>query len=65
MLLWDQTAALFLVNPGEFTLYYPPADPKEGGKHYEPTLVNGSHEQTVEKLRRMWTDYTNRAVQIQ
>jgi len=65
MLLWDQTAALFLVNPGEFTLYYPPADPKEGGKHHEPTLVNDSHEQTVQKLRRMWTEYTNRAVQIQ
>lgn len=64
-LLWDQTAALFLVNPGEFTLYYPPGDPKEGGRHYEPTLVNGSDAQTAQKLRQMWTDYTNRAVHIQ
>lgn len=65
MLLWDQTAALFLVNPGEFTLYYPPGDRARGGRHYEPTLVNGSHEQTVQKLRQMWTESANRAVHIQ
>ena len=64
MLLWDQTAALFMVNPTDFSLYYPPADPSLGGKHYEPTLVNGSHEQTVVKLRKNWTKYTNRAVAI-
>jgi Inosine-uridine preferring nucleoside hydrolase len=64
MLLWDQTAALFMVNPKDFSLYYPPADPSLGGKHYEPILVNGSHEQTVLKLRKNWTKYTNRAVAI-
>lgn len=34
MLLWDQTAALFLVEPRAFSLYYPPSDPGIGGKHY-------------------------------
>jgi len=47
MLLWDQAAAMFLVNPELFSLYFPPASPQIGGKHYEPTLVNGSHQQTV------------------
>lgn len=61
-LLWDQTAALFLVRPEYFSLYYPQDDPDMGGKHYEPTLVNGSHEQTVDRLRKLWTRYTNKAV---
>lgn len=64
MLLWDQTAALFLVEPRAFSLYYPPSDPGIGGKHYEPTLVNNSYEQTVIRLRQRWTYYTNRAVTI-
>ena len=59
MLLWDQTAALFLVHPQAFSLYYPPDDPTIGGKHYEATLVNGSHAQTVARLRALWVKYTN------
>ena len=64
MLLWDQTAAMFLLQPGAFSLYYPPEDPSIGGKHYEPTLVNGSDAQTIKKLRTMWTRFTNKAVRI-
>ncbi len=62
MLLWDQTAALFLNYPDKFSLYYPPKDPAQGGKHYEPTLVNGSHAETAQLLRRLWTEDTNKSV---
>ena len=62
MLLWDQTAAIFLINPGIFSLYYPPNDPSIGGKHYEPTLVNNSHADTVVRLRSLWTEYTNSSI---
>lgn len=64
MLLWDQTAAIFMVNPDLFSLYFPPDSPQLGGKHYEPTLINGSHSQTIEQLRKYWTNYTNNSVQI-
>jgi hypothetical protein len=57
MLLWDQTAAIFLINPDIFSLYKP--DLPGGGKHYEPTLVNNSHVETVARLRALWTEYTN------
>jgi inosine-uridine nucleoside N-ribohydrolase len=62
MLLWDQTAAIFLINPDIFSLYYPPNNPSIGGKHYEPTLVNNSHQETVIRLRSLWTQYTNSSV---
>ncbi|MFM8526281.1 MAG: nucleoside hydrolase [Cyanobacteriota bacterium] len=65
MLLWDQSAALFLVKPELFSLYYPEESPRKGGKHYEPTLVNGSHAQTVQALRRSWTKFTNQSLKIQ
>lgn len=58
-LLWDQTAALFLLHPEYFAKYYPPKDPSQGGKHYEPILVNGSHADTAEFLRQLWTKDTN------
>jgi len=61
MLLWDQTAALFLLRPDAFSLYFPPNNPALGGKHWEPTLVNNSHSQTAQYLRRLWTEYTNNA----
>jgi inosine-uridine nucleoside N-ribohydrolase len=62
MLLWDQTAAIFLINPGIFSLYYPPNDPSIGGKHYEPTVVNNSYAETATRLRALWTQYTNSSV---
>lgn len=65
MLLWDQTAALFLLDPSLFSLYANPANPSAGAKHYEPTLVNGSHEQTVQRLRSLWTRYANRSLTFQ
>lgn len=48
-LLWDQSAALFLVHPEAFK--------KVGGSggHYEPSV-------TAEELRRLWTQATNKAV---
>jgi len=61
MLLWDQTAAMFLLHPERFALYYPPTDPGAGGKHYEPIVIDGSHEKTVKMLREMWTETTNRS----
>lgn len=48
-LLWDQTAALFLVYPEAFTKIGGP------GGHYEPTV-------TAEEFRTLWTEATNRAV---
>ena len=62
MLLWDQTAAIFLINPGIFSLYYPPNNPSIGGKHYEPTVVNNSYAETAVRLRALWTQYTNSSV---
>ena len=65
MLLWDETAALFLLHPEIFSLYYP-SDPNiPGGLHYEPTLVNESYAQTIQELRKLWADDTNRAEHIQ
>ncbi len=64
MLLWDQSAALFLINPSLFSLYFPKEAPETGGKHYAPTLVNGSHPETVVTLRRAWTDATNQSLTI-
>lgn len=64
MLLWDQTAALFLVDPSKFSLYIKPNAPKDGGLHYEPTLVDGSHAKTINRLRNMWTTYTNQSETI-
>ena len=61
MLLWDETAALFMLHPEQFSLYYPPNDPNIGGKHYEPNLVNGSYADTAAQLRKLWTEDTNRA----
>lgn len=61
MLLWDETAALFMLHPEQFSLYYPPNDPSSGGKHYEPNLVNGSYADTATQLRKWWTEDTNRA----
>ena len=65
MLLWDETAALFLLHPEIFSLYYP-ADPNiPGGLHYEPTLINESYGQTIQNLRRLWTEDTNHAESFQ
>jgi len=65
MLLWDETAALFLLHPEIFSLYYP-SDPNiPGGLHYEPILINESYGQTIQNLRRLWTEDTNRAENYQ
>ena len=61
MLLWDQTASLCLLHPELFALYSPP-DYLGVKKHYEPILVEGSHALTIQRLRRLWTEDTNRAV---
>lgn len=61
MLLWDETAALFLLHPEIFSLYYPTDQSLTGGMHYEPTLVNESYGQTIQRLRKIWTEDTNRA----
>lgn len=63
MLLWDETAALFLVKPEAFSLYDPPNNAMIGGKHWEPTLVNNSYSETAIYLRQLWTDLTNSAAQ--
>lgn len=47
-LLWDQTAALFLIHANKYQKVGGP------GGHYEPTV-------TPDKLRELWTDATNKA----
>ena len=64
MLLWDQSAAIFLVHPKAFALFYPKDNKSEGGKHYTPVLIDNSDAKTVEGLRELWTDLTNAAVTI-
>ncbi|MEY4505348.1 MAG: hypothetical protein RL154_1648, partial [Pseudomonadota bacterium] len=54
MLLWDETASIYLLHPEIFSSV---------GWHVEPTLVNGSYEQTAINLRKIWTNDTNKAVQ--
>lgn len=61
MLFWDQSAALFLLHPELFSLYYPTDNPSLGGKHYEPTILNNSHAQTIQRLRDYWTQDTNKS----
>lgn len=63
MLLWDETAALFLVKPEAFSLYETPNNPAIGGKHWEPTLVNNSYAETAAYLRELWTELTNKAAE--
>lgn len=60
-LMWDQSAALFLVEPEAFVLFYPADNPSLGGRHYEPRLIDGSHAKTIEALRQLYTDYANRS----
>lgn len=62
MLLWDQTAAIFLLAPEIFSLYYPPENPSVGGKHYEPTLIDSDHTKTVKRLRDLWTNFSNASI---
>ncbi len=52
MLLWDQAAALYLLHPEIFT-------PK--GAHLEPALVDDSAQATIQRMRKYWTDDTNKA----
>lgn len=65
MFLWDQSTALFLLHPELFSLYYPTDSHDHGGKHYEPTLINGSHADTAALIRRIWTKETNRGTNFQ
>lgn len=55
VLLWDQVAALFLLRPDDFA---------DGGKHFEPVILNGSHPETVDHLRDLWTQLSNAAVEM-
>jgi hypothetical protein len=64
-LMWDQSAALFLVKPDAFSLFYPAENPVAGGKHYEPSLIDGSHAKTIEALRLLYTDYANRSTSFE
>jgi len=62
MLLWDQSTALFLLEPHRFSHTGSRAKSSHGSHHLEPTLVNGSHADTVTMLRNLWTTATNRAL---
>ena len=65
ILLWDQSAALFFLKPEVFTPYFP-ADPAvAGGKHFEPAVIDNSHVRTADRLRELWTSFTNDAVEVQ
>jgi hypothetical protein len=65
MLLWDQSTALFLLEPDRFSHPGSRAKSGHGSLHLEPTLVNGSHAETVIMLRNLWTTATNRALNNQ
>lgn len=61
VLLWDLVTALALTDVRQFA---PQRDPGSGAfavQELQPKLVNGSHQQTVEALRSLWTTRTNRA----
>ena len=62
VLFWDMATALRLLDPDLFSPYVPASDPGVGGRHLEPTLVQGSHQRTAQELRRLWTLATNRAL---
>ncbi|HWJ73324.1 MAG TPA: nucleoside hydrolase [Kaistia sp.] len=51
-LMWDESAALYLLHPELFTPV---------GRHYEPRVIGGSHERTRARLLRTWTHDTNAA----
>jgi hypothetical protein len=61
MLLWDQTTALFLIDPGRFSRHSPGGNVADPSVHYEPKLVAGSHAKTAMALRSLWTEATNRS----
>ena len=52
MYLWDETAALYLINPSAFSPV---------GGHVEPTVINGSYQETLNNLQALWTQDTNNA----
>ncbi|MCX5516704.1 nucleoside hydrolase [Kaistia algarum] len=51
-LMWDQSAAIYLLHP---ELFGPV------GHHYEPLVLGGSHARTNARLLRIWTRDTNAA----
>lgn len=55
-LLWDQSAAIYLLRPDLFAPV---------GGHYEPRPIDGSHARIRDELRRVWTQATNAAVHYQ
>lgn len=59
VLLWDQSTALFLLYPNRFTAHGPRGTNAAVATHYEPSLVAGSHAETVKALRVLWTAATN------
>jgi len=62
VLLWDQSTALFLLYPNRFRAHGFHGSTAAGVDHYEPSLVGGSHEQTVHALRLLWTRATNQGL---
>jgi hypothetical protein len=61
LLLWDLVTALALIDVNQFALQRDPGDAAFDIQELQPKLVNGSHQQTVEALRRLWTTKTNNA----
>ena len=64
MLLWDQTTALFLIEPHRFAATSPPDHGSLDGTQWQPRLVDGSHLATAKALRLLWTELTNRAARF-
>jgi hypothetical protein len=61
VLLWDLVTALALTDVGQFAFQSDSGDGPINVQYLQPKLVNGSHQQTVEALRNLWTSRTNRA----
>lgn len=66
VMLWDQSTALFLLDPTRFAAV-DAANPDQSapvGQEYEPRLVDGSRRATAATLRALWTQWTSRAAGI-
>jgi len=66
VMLWDQSTALFMLDPASFAAVDAPGpDPSAAvGQQFEPRQVDGSRRAAAETLRALWTQWTSRAAGI-
>lgn len=66
VMLWDQSTALFLLDPARFAAVEAAGpDPSAAvGQQFEPRQVDGSPRAAAATLRALWTQWTSRAAGI-